>query len=388
MAKKKDKMRIIVNTNAMWAPSGYAQQACELLPRIRDLGYPLAIINFYGLEGGIFEKDGIKHYPKMHQQWGSDALVAHAQDFNADVTFTLQDIWVLQDDHLKQAKRWIPIVPIDHDPIPPTIKQKLRLAYRIVSYSKFGYEQLKKEGFNSTYIQHTVDTKIFKKTDRAKIRAKMNIPNDVFLFGMVAANKENPPRKCFQEVMDAFYNFQKSVPASAIYFHVMTDMKGGFPIKEYAKFLKIQDKMFTTSTYDQLYRVTKSDMADIYSMMDCLLMPSLNEGFGVPAIEAQACEVPVIVNDITAMPYLIKDGETGYKTKVAYKRFTNLLSYVGVPDVKDIEKKMFAVYEADRDKMGKAGRAFMKKEFDTNVVFKSKWQPFLSKLEKEVSRKT
>jgi len=386
--KQTKEMRIIINSNATWTPSGYAMQIAEFLPRIRDLGYPTAIINFYGSAGGMFTLDGIKQYPRMNQQWGSDALIPHTNDFKADVTFTLQDIWVLDPAHLKKLKHWIPIVPIDHEPTPPGILQRLRMAYRIITYSPFGKRQLKKEGLNSTYIQHTVDTAVFKKRDKAKIRKDFTIPEDIFLFGMVAANKENPPRKSFQEVMDAFNEFQKKVPKSGLYFHTLVSNQGGFPIIEYAKYLGLQDKVYTIPTYDLLYKISKKDMSKIYSMMDCLMMPSLNEGFGVPAIEAQACETPAIVNDITAMPDLIIDGKTGYKTKVAYKRFTNLSSFVGVPDVNDIEKKMFNVYEADRDKMGKDARKWVVSEFDTETVFNEKWTPYLDMLSKEILSKT
>ena len=65
---------------------------------------------------------------------------------------TLQDIFVLDPEKLKQYERWIPIVPIDHE---PTHQQSLidcGLAYRIVTYSKFSHEQLRKEGLHSTYI--------------------------------------------------------------------------------------------------------------------------------------------------------------------------------------------------------------------------------------------
>jgi len=332
--------------------------------------------------------DGIKQYPKMIQSWGSDALMGHGADFKADIAITLQDIWVLEPQHLANVRRWIPIVPIDHLPTPPAIMQRLRMAYRIITYSPFGARQLQKEGLHSTYIQHTVDTNLFKPRDKYEMRKEFGIPEDIFLFGMVAANKENPPRKAFQEVMDAFYNFQKVVPKSGLYFHVIVDMKGGFPITEYAKFLGIADKVYTIPIYDLLYKVPKKSMSKIYSAMDCLLMPSLNEGFGVPAIEAQACGVPVIVNDFTAMPDLIKDGKTGYKTKVAYKRFTGLLSYVGVPDVKDIEAKMHAVYKTNRVEMGKKARQWIKREFDTDVIFRKKWTPFLDMLEKEIYNKT
>ena len=42
----------------------------------------------------------------MNHVYGSDAMIYHGQDFNTDVTFSLQDIWVLNDVDLQKVKRW------------------------------------------------------------------------------------------------------------------------------------------------------------------------------------------------------------------------------------------------------------------------------------------
>jgi len=80
---------------------------------------------------------------------------------------------------LRKFKNWVPVVPIDHEPVPPGIKERLKLAYRIVTYSPFGERELKDHGMHSTYIPHTVDTKLFKKHEKTDIRGKIGIPDDV-----------------------------------------------------------------------------------------------------------------------------------------------------------------------------------------------------------------
>ena len=51
---------------------------------------------------------------------------------------------------------------------------------------------------------------------------------------------------------------------------------------------------------------------EVLSVSDLFLMPSEKESFGLAALEAMACEVPVISSDAGGLPELNIDGETGY----------------------------------------------------------------------------
>lgn len=383
----KRKLKILFSTNAPWSTSGYAQQAKQFMPLLAKDGYDVNCVAFYGLQGGKIKIDGVNYYPSLGDQWGDKSVIEHSKKIKPDVVFTLQDIWTLEIESLKQFNRWIPIVPIDHEPIPPAIYERLRLAYRIISYAPYGERELKRNGMYSTYIPHTVDTELFVKRDKKDVRKKLGIPEDIFLFGMVAANKDNPPRKSFQEVLDAFKMFIDRYPKSAIYFHVFVDQPGGFPITKYAKAIGIEKNIFHILPYDLFNNVSTENMPSVYSAMDCFLLPSSNEGFGVPAIEAQSCEVPTIVNDFTALRDLVIENKTGYKCKVGKKRFTPLLSWVGHPDTQSLFDQMVKVYElgeAGRVKMGKKGREFVQDNFDMKKVYSEKWKPFINMLEREI----
>lgn len=381
----KKKLRVLFSSNAPWSPSGYAQQMAELLPLFVKEGYPTAISCFYGLEGGNIDWHGVTCYPKIGDQWGADAMVNHSKTFKADVVITLQDLWVVDINALKALKRWIPIVPVDHEPVPKPIVERLKLADRIITYAPFGTRELKRRGLNSTYIPHTVNTEIFKPVkNKLEIRKKIGIKEDAFVFGMVAANKDNPPRKSFQEAMDAFNRFQKIHQNSVLYIHTMLRQAGGFDITAYAEFLGISNKIYNVEPYELMFLINKEGMAKIYNAMDCLIAPATNEGFGVPIIEAQACGVPVLTTKFTAMRDMIIDGETGYHIKVRNKRFTPLGAYVGHPDENSIYGCMEKVYSADRLKMGENARKFVLENFDTKTVWKERWLPFLESVEKEI----
>ena len=62
--------------------------------------------------------------------------------------------------------------------------------------------------------------------DKKERKRKAGLPEDAFVMGMVAANKDNPPRKSFQEVMDAFVIFLKKYPNSVLYLHTYPDFPG------------------------------------------------------------------------------------------------------------------------------------------------------------------
>lgn len=380
-------LRIIFNTNAPYSVSGYGQQAAEILPRIKAEGYPLACVCFYGLEGGTIEVkgfEGITMYPKLGDPYGSDAAIHHSKDFNADAVFTLQDTWVLDIGNIKQFKNWIAVVPIDHDPVPPAIFERLKLAYRVVTYSKFGYNELKRVGINSTYIQHTVDTTIYKPDNQRESRKSLGLPEDHYIFGMVAANKDHPPRKSFQEVLDAFKTFHDKYEKSALYLHVQVSQQGGFQIMEYAKNLGIERSIFYTPPYALMFKMGKKEMSSLYNALDCLLMPSTNEGFGVPAIEAQSCGKPVITTDFTSMSELVVPGVTGELVRPIHRRFSPLGSYVASPDTKHLYQQMERVYKADKFAFREKCREFIVKNYDSDTVYKDKWSPFLAKVEKEL----
>jgi len=45
---------------------------------------------------------------------------------------------------------------------------------------------------------------------------------------------------------------------------------------------------------------------------DLFLLPSESESFGLAALEAMSCEVPVITTDAGGLPEVVVNGETGF----------------------------------------------------------------------------
>ena len=54
--------------------------------------------------------------------------------------------------------------------------------------------------------------------------------------------------------------------------------------------------------------VDDQDVAGVYNLADCFVLPSFYEGFGIPILEAQASGCPVVCSSGGAMPEVAGDG--------------------------------------------------------------------------------
>jgi N-acetyl-alpha-D-glucosaminyl L-malate synthase BshA len=69
--------------------------------------------------------------------------------------------------------------------------------------------------------------------------------------------------------------------------------------------------------YEQCVFVGKQPkIVDYLSAADVLLLPSEQESFGLAALEAMACEVPVIASRVGGIPEVVTDNETGFLSAV------------------------------------------------------------------------
>jgi N-acetyl-alpha-D-glucosaminyl L-malate synthase BshA len=109
--------------------------------------------------------------------------------------------------------------------------------------------------------------------------------------------------------------------------------------------------------YDYCTFVGKQpNIVNYLSASDVLLLPSEQESFGLAALEAMACEVPVIASSVGGLPEVVTDGETGF------------LSPVGDIDKMGADTARLVEDDALRREMGKRARESALSRYSTDLV--------------------
>ncbi|MFH6968022.1 N-acetyl-alpha-D-glucosaminyl L-malate synthase BshA [Flavobacterium sp. FlaQc-28] len=111
--------------------------------------------------------------------------------------------------------------------------------------------------------------------------------------------------KRIPDIIKIFYNIQKVMPAKLM-------MVGDGPEKEKAEVLCME-----LGIYDKVIFFGNSNEIDkILCFTDLFLLPSETESFGLAALEAMACGVPVISSNSGGLPEVNFDGVSGYLSNV------------------------------------------------------------------------
>jgi N-acetyl-alpha-D-glucosaminyl L-malate synthase BshA len=98
------------------------------------------------------------------------------------------------------------------------------------------------------------------------------------------------------------------------------------------------------------------DLVPWLSAADLFLLPSQQESFGLAALEAMACEVPVVASRVGGLPEIIDDGTTGY--------------LCAPDDIAGMAERGIAVLaDADlRERIGRAAAAQVSERFCADLV--------------------
>ncbi len=144
-----------------------------------------------------------------------------------------------------------------------------------------------------------VDMDVFRPHDRAESRRALGIDADAHVVAFRDAGTE-----------DRFKNSALVVEALRRYSPTRKTYVLCFQTSETARQLAGQYELI-----DLGWVRTAEEAAVAYAASDLFLMPSRAEAFGMMAVEAMACGIPVIVADGTALPEVVKAPEVGVSVR-------------------------------------------------------------------------
>lgn len=283
--------------------------------------------------GDEFETNLRLHVPTLHNNadvYGQGRFLELAGKIGPDVIIMLNDPqvilrWLLQnpaDTDRLLAKHFpsISYIPIDgHNQ--PLLYESLRYATNRVAMSKFGQATMP----GSELVYHGVDTDLFwpistekpievssGETLRSKrdCKAWLGIPRDSFLVGRV---DRNSGRKDIPATWKALVPVMQKHSDVFVWLHMKTrNVQAGINIPAMlSREPSVMDRFrFPNLEFDGNKGAPQQDLNAVYNAMDLFVSTSRGEGFGLTIAEAMACEVPVIAQNVSAIPEVVGPGGT------------------------------------------------------------------------------
>jgi len=227
-------------------------------------------------------------------------------------------------------------------------------------------EDLRRETFQSFAISNEIevipnfiDLEKFKKQKKDHFK-KAICPNGESLIVHISNFRKV---KRVGDVIKVFANIHREIPAKLL-------MIGDGPERTKAETMCREIGIFN----DTRFLGKLEAVEEVLSVADLFVMPSEKESFGLAALEAMACEVPVISSNTGGLPELNIQGVTGF------------LSPVG--DIEDMTSKALFVLDKNNLPTFKANALKRAKEFDITHILPLYEQYYQKVMEKTAVKAT
>lgn len=149
--------------------------------------------------------------------------------------------------------------------------------------------------------------------------------------------------KRVEDVVKIFNNVRKHIPVKLL-------LVGDGPERN-----NIEALCRKFDAYEEVRFLGKLEaVEEVLSVADIFIMPSEKESFGLAALEAMACEVPLISSDAGGLPELNINGETGFVCKIG--------------DIDDMTEKTLFVLDDERLPIFKKNALKRAQQFDISQI--------------------
>lgn len=171
--------------------------------------------------------------------------------------------------------------------------------YSLSTISK--YLELPKDRFTVVY---EAGKKLEEKTQGQESNLIKGLNGHPYFLHVGAFNKH----KNLVRLIEAFEKAKEANPKQPIYL-ILAGQSGGsifsddsFAINETIKKYELTNNVILTGY------ISNDDLASLYKNALAYVFPSFNEGFGLPALEAMAFQLPLIAANNTCLPEICKEG--------------------------------------------------------------------------------
>ncbi len=181
-------------------------------------------------------------------------------------------------------------------------------------------------------IPNPLDTLVYQPYPKSFARKVLNLPEDLRLISFGAIGGGSDPRKGFDKLMAALRLVSDSAPNTACVTFGQSKPKHkldiGMPI------------YWMGHLHDDI------SLSLIYSAVDVMVVPSLQENLPQTGTEAQACGCPVVAFNCTGMPDVVAHKKTGYLAEA----YSNSDLAAGIGWVLEDKDRHLALSKAARER--------------------------------------
>ena len=378
-------MRILWHGVAPWHPTGYGTQAAIWCRKLRDAGHDVAV----SAQGGnansqVIMWEGIPVLPSALELVAVPMVMRkHITETRPDLAIILYDLWQMGPGEVWRDVRTLAWTPCDTDvltgtgsPAPGGLGVDDRRWLQEsgaspVAMSRHGKMLLEHAGHQDVpVIYHGIDTvnAWTPPEDRAALRKSAGIPDGVFCVGIAGTNID-PHRKSLPEQFAAFAKFHAKHPDSMLFVHSTVSIPGSLNLLQLRDGCGLGPETVRFSDQGTMFTgMFPQDMlAGWYGCMDVIMNCSHAEGFGLVAVEAQACGTPVILSRGHTGPELA--GPAGWV--VGGQEFWNrtFQSWWQTPSIKGMTEALEKAWKRRGDQQLRDACRRFAEGFDVDLVW-------------------